>query len=378
MGAVFTGLMLVCFIGLGFAFFYLDSIGFLILSLVPIMISVDKFMMHKRMAYRGVVDGVLNIIIFELLLIPVYQLDSTILASAHLMLMYGRFNHHLQYANNSKFVYVVFVPALMYLLLLIGGVVPVWNPFGMASEAESIGIVLKTIIVVSGVIAFVLTLVDNIKYVEYIRNVERSQRLQSKRIADINSIIAHNLRTPLANIITQLEIAELVGVDQDRLATVKQSAAHTLEQVNLIVFARKCFELNPKICDFLYAWSAQFNDHRIDISCKDIPWEMTENQATSLHVALTIFTSNSFEHGADSVKISVEAAATLKVVHRDNGEGMKPEVVEKFGSPLNSSKKGHSGIGVYYATRLLETAGIQWKVSSKLVKGTTIEIEMSE
>jgi signal transduction histidine kinase len=64
----------------------------------------------------------------------------------------------------------------------------------------------------------------------------------------------------------------------------------------------------------------------------------------------------------------------LKISITDNGSGMNDEVIANLFKPFYTTKPGHTGLGLSYSKRIVESHRGKLEVRSSFGKGTTISV----
>jgi signal transduction histidine kinase len=68
---------------------------------------------------------------------------------------------------------------------------------------------------------------------------------------------------------------------------------------------------------------------------------------------------------------TAERAGRIEVSIADDGEGVPAEALERLGSPFFTTKATGSGLGLFLARRLAESAGGELRIRSEVGRGTT-------
>lgn len=227
-------------------------------------------------------------------------------------------------------------------------------------------------------LVMVISVLDRERIDKILKQKHQDVLIQSVQTSALSSIVAHNLKTPITKLYSLVELIEIDGLNEKRFDNLKSSTLHAVREVDLMVNSRKFFTLDPGLLGFVDLWKSQ-HERATNIRLAEIPlFVLNEQQAIALYVALETFTNNSFEHGASEVKISATGdEQNIIFYHEDDGEGMEREALSRFGSAVKSAKKGHSGIGVYYTTKLLDATNIPFSVQSTKQQGTTIELSIT-
>jgi len=97
-------------------------------------------------------------------------------------------------------------------------------------------------------------------------------------------------------------------------------------------------------------------------------------RAGELRDVLLNIAENSRLAGAKSVELSIEAARDVRIVVRDDGEGIAPEVLARVFEPHFSTRTSGSGLGLAISRRLIDGWGGAISLDSQPGRGTTVTI----
>jgi nitrogen fixation/metabolism regulation signal transduction histidine kinase len=97
-------------------------------------------------------------------------------------------------------------------------------------------------------------------------------------------------------------------------------------------------------------------------------------RAGELRDVLLNIAENSRLAGAKSVELSIEAARDVRIVVRDDGEGIAPEVLARVFEPHFSTRTSGSGLGLAISRRLIDGWGGAISLDSQPRRGTTVTI----
>lgn len=209
--------------------------------------------------------------------------------------------------------------------------------------------------------------------IQKIREEQEALNDNMKLVKNLNSLISHNLRTPIANLLGQSQIAAIENPENTRIQSIQRSAESVMSQLNVFLEAKKTLVHSNSIAVFIEKWAKKYD--RVKIIKRNCSIGMPNEEVLSvLYTVLCVFTDNSFEHGASEVIISLRGG---ELIHQDNGSGMNQDQLSKFGEALSSTKENHSGLGVHFSTLLLNQVNISWKVESDLGSGTKIVLNCS-
>ena len=218
-----------------------------------------------------------------------------------------------------------------------------------------------------------------------------SQRLRQQMVADV----AHELRTPLANIRGYLEAIEdgVVEADEATLRTLREEAAHLnrliddLQELAQAEAGNLRLDRGPMAPDELIgratgAVRARATDRGITLTttaAPDLPAVEVDPQRITqvLHNLLT----NALTHTPAGGEVAVEARRAddglIAISVADTGSGIAPEdlphIFERFyrADSSRSRATGGSGLGLTITRRIVEAHGGTIDVASELGRGST-------
>lgn len=213
-----------------------------------------------------------------------------------------------------------------------------------------------------------------VKHVRFLREQEHVLKHRFNQVSDLSLVISHNLRTPMATLAGNIELLKYKHPDSPQIDKIEQSLDEVLEQIDTVLKAKKCFTMNNSLDAFIENWKDLFNFDAVESEFElATPYELSEETAIAIFVALTLYTQNSYEYGASNVKVMAKHdGSQLILTHQDNGQGMSRKMLEAYGKPHTTSKSRGSGLGTYLASRILESVGMGWQVESQVDVGTRI------
>lgn len=206
-----------------------------------------------------------------------------------------------------------------------------------------------------------------------LQKIKQEQQVLNKKmklVKNLNSLISHNLRTPVANLIGQVQIANLRDPENLGLQKIQSSAEIILEQLNVNISAKKAIKNCSSLNEYIEEWTGKYDEVNFLQADCEMPLP-GEEMLSVLYTALSVFTDNSLQHQSSKVDIFLRNGA---LIHQDYGSGMTQKRLAQFGEPLASGRSHGSGLGVHFATQLLEQVGVSWKVESELGRGTRITL----
>ncbi len=199
---------------------------------------------------------------------------------------------------------------------------------------------------------------------------------------NVMTLLSHNIRTPIASMGNRVDIIKLkksegIAISEEDI----ESLVDDRERINSIVHgllskSSRNIISSKNVSELSINQAINEYADRVKITKPEgIDFNLSSNDKIALDLALESVISNSEKYGASHIQITLrdnENEVSISVI--DNGEGMNSETLERYGTPFNSSqsKKGGSGLGVYFALQLVKDAGWQWSAESSLGKGTTV------
>lgn len=231
---------------------------------------------------------------------------------------------------------------------------------------------------------------------------ENSQKLlatqkkldRAGRLADIGTIsvtIAHELRSPLAAIGLAAYNIKTKSKDTQISGNIRNIEIKVLESdqiiKNLLLYSglKSPIREDVKVCDLLNECvdlaQSMFPEHDITIrkifKCPhDIILEADPVQLQEVFNNILNNSCESFSKKKGDIKISasVDKGDKFKIVFKDNGPGIKPEVLAHIYEPFNSTKAEGTGLGLPVCKQIINLHGGKMDIVSAISKGTTIII----
>ena len=240
------------------------------------------------------------------------------------------------------------------------------------------------IIGTTSVVAFAVLFMQTIyAYVNTLNFIETSKEDISNsytQVLELNQILNHNLRTPLATALGQLEIAGTYIKDNKNILKAKEALNQVVTQTSSVNSAKKAFSQSESVLGFLENWKEifQYDMVKLHLNGNKDEYKLTEQVAIALAVSLDIFGQNSLEANANVLVIDIKSTSNqLHIKFLDDGDGAKKETLEMLGKPISSDKKHGAGLGTYLAKRLLLSAGAKVNFANRSKKkGFEVHIKL--
>lgn len=226
----------------------------------------------------------------------------------------------------------------------------------------------------------------------------RTRASLSEMRAEFVSIVAHELKTPLASIRAASETMVRGRVPGERLTEyahllLQESKRLTRLLDNLLAYARiidvrdlYTFErLAPAelIEDSVVGFERQLTEGRFDVATQvphDLP--LVHGDRMALRLALDNLIDNAIRHSATSrwIRVTASASASHVVIEvRDHGIGIPPDeiqaVTRRFVRGRRAARHG-SGLGLAIVMRVVTDHGGRFELQSEGGAGTTARLEL--
>lgn len=240
--------------------------------------------------------------------------------------------------------------------------------------------IIGTTSVVAFAVLFMQTIYAYINTLNYIETSKEDISNSYTQVLELNQILSHNLRTPLATALGQLEIAGTYIKDNKNILKAKEALSQVVTQTSSVNNAKKAFSQSETVLEFLENWKEifQYEMVKLNLNGDKDEYKLTEQVAIALAISLDIFGQNSLEANADVLVIDIKSRSQrLHIQFLDNGDGAKKETLEMLGKPMSSGKKHGAGLGTYLAKRLLLSSGAKVNFANRSKKkGFEVHIEI--
>lgn len=184
------------------------------------------------------------------------------------------------------------------------------------------------------------------------------------RIARIAGTLAHELKNPLASVVTNLAVASELCDDHDPRKSFLDRAGTDLERVNTLL--RACLDLacaeriHRKPVE-LSTWFGRFEAEDVEIELEGLHATTAFVDPVLLERAIENLLDNARQASEDAsalhVRISPRIEADqLVVVVEDDGDGIPPALQQNLFEPLVSGRQG-SGLGLAFVRRVCRAHG---------------------
>ena len=215
------------------------------------------------------------------------------------------------------------------------------------------------------------------------------ERAELARLGQMASVVAHEVRNPLAGIRGALQVIGSRMPAESREHTVLSDVIGRLDALNqfvgdLLVLSRpKPQDLRrvplrlvlQRIVDFLRQ-DPQCANVTFDVDAADVSAEIDQAQ---IERALLNLISNAGQamEGAGRVRVVLTSSdSTCRISVADEGPGIPPDVVEKIFEPFFTTKRRGTGLGLPITKRTIEQHGGSIAIHSTPGRGTTVVVTL--
>ncbi len=219
-----------------------------------------------------------------------------------------------------------------------------------------------------------------------------------QQVRQFNADAAHELRTPLAILQGENEIALRSPSLTDDVRAVLASNLEELDRLTRVVndlltlseaesgteiIKKKSIEVSAILKDLIEEMSALADDRQVKIECRSLPDLKVLGDDLWIRRALLNLIDNSIKYSKPGGIIEVwlkRVGAMVQIGIRDYGIGIDPTDLPKIfdrlyrADPARSRTKGGSGLGLSIVKWIIEAHDGQIQVRSEPDRGTTVEI----
>lgn len=188
---------------------------------------------------------------------------------------------------------------------------------------------------------------------------------------DLFSILAHNIRTPLATLVMQYELAKMRGKESVKLEKTELPLKQLELTINALLDNRKALKSEKKlpVSELASELSTLYESLQITIDSKVDKDDLIE---FGLVMALDSFISNALKYDSSPI-LKITFLDTLVFILSDKGGGMNSVDFQEYGNPVISKSRG-LGIGVHLSKEILNNLGYQCEVGNTEEIGVTVRI----
>lgn len=213
------------------------------------------------------------------------------------------------------------------------------------------------------------------------------QELKEYKLREISAQVAHDIRSPLAAVIT-LE-SDLSALPEDKRLMLRSALNRIKDIANSLLDAEQNRQVNYSVYLISSIIDQLITEKRLQYRSKlsieiEVKMEATSYglfakvQVSEFKRVLSNLINNSIESidGKGCVTVVLEAVCEfVQIKICDNGHGIDPEILPKLMNKGEThGKKGGLGLGLFHAKTTIESWGGSLSILSRLGKGTEISI----
>lgn len=216
---------------------------------------------------------------------------------------------------------------------------------------------------------------------------------KNKNLEEVQYIVSHNLRSPIGNMQSLVEMCKtddegVRSAAMQKVDQVLQQMQHTVDELNDVVVSTKQEETDKLVnLPEIFARVKSILSHKIDQSGAEfeVNFEVDEIIFPEAYVESIFqnFISNGIKYSKKSQTPRIKISSTkpeegqCKLVFTDNGRGIDLEAngdkLFKFGKTFHKNKDAR-GVGLFITKRQIESRGGRIEVESKVGEGSTFTI----
>ncbi|MHA1481381.1 MAG: sensor histidine kinase, partial [Candidatus Thorarchaeota archaeon] len=187
-----------------------------------------------------------------------------------------------------------------------------------------------------------------------------------------SSILNHDFANDIMVILNQIEVAEMMGLNEERLIDIKDTSKASAERMTqvLTLFKAQEGEAEQNIVRLLKQITAEAKTAYPDLEIKlqTIPSVLNSRISAGRLLSMVFFNllRNSNEYGGDATKVNFAVTMSGKdivITYSDNGPGIDKSIASKLFQRGASTTGG--GLGLYLSRKVIES----YEGSMKLISG---------
>ena len=214
------------------------------------------------------------------------------------------------------------------------------------------------------------------------------------RLSQFSADLAHELRTPIANILGEAQVALTRDRTSDDYREVIESTVGECERLSGIVdnllfvarvdaarepIARKQFDARAAVEKIATFYQTIAEDHHVAISCSGEGQTYADPALFERAVGNLVDNALRFTPGNGSIQIVLaQHAADFEIAVSDNGCGIAPEhlprVFDRFYRAESSRSADGAGLGLALVKSIVDLHGGSARIQSEVGRGTTVTL----
>jgi len=106
------------------------------------------------------------------------------------------------------------------------------------------------------------------------------------------------------------------------------------------------------------------------------PVALDDESLKQLYLNLILNALEAMPQGGHLAVRLAEQSGRIEIGIADDGAGIPAATLKRLGSPFFTTKAGGSGLGLFLARRLVESAGGELRLQSEAGRGTTVTVRL--
>ncbi|MEO5619119.1 MAG: ATP-binding protein [Candidatus Eisenbacteria bacterium] len=218
------------------------------------------------------------------------------------------------------------------------------------------------------------------------RRLSRAENLAA--MGRLTATLAHEIKNPLAIIRGSAERLGKLEPEARRMAdyVIEESDRLSRTVARYLQFARGEAEgigdgdAISALAGTLALLEGEFTARRVmldrdaDLHAARVPLDNESLKQVYLNLILNAL--DAMTDGGTLAVTAAERGGNIEVRIADTGPGMTPQVVKKLGSPFFTTRAQGTGLGLFLARRLLESAGGSLEIESEIGRGTACTVRL--
>jgi signal transduction histidine kinase len=221
------------------------------------------------------------------------------------------------------------------------------------------------------------------------RRLSRAENLAA--MGRLTATLAHEIKNPLAIIRGSAERLGKLDPEAQRMSefVIEESDRLSRTVARYLQFARGTSEAAPDAPgDAALALEATLDLLEGEMKARGValerpdafpaaaPVALDNESLKQLYLNLMLNALEAMEHGGRLEVAAAERSGRIEVSLTDSGPGIPAEVLRRLGSPFFTTKATGSGLGLFLAQRLAQSAGGDLKITSVVGQGTTCTVRL--
>lgn len=222
------------------------------------------------------------------------------------------------------------------------------------------------------------------------RQMEKAEHLAS--IGELAAGLAHEIKNPIAGMKGALEIISQKTDESDPTKEIFTEILLQIDKIDHIIqdllsyakpkeLSKKSINPNECILDAIRLAKPQIKDKDIQIDFKSVEgdvlacWDKDKIQEVILNMLLNSISAIN-KKGNISIKLHKKDRNNFEIIVKDNGSGIKKEILPQIFNPFFTTKTRGTGLGLSICRKIIDAHDGTIQVQSEEKNGTSFYIEL--